>query len=523
MIPAVSPNTRLTLVATILGSSIVFVDGTVVNVALPALRDDLGASLAGQQWVVEAYLLMLGSLVLVGGSLGDQLGRRKVFAIGVAGFGLTSLLCAVAPSTTFLIAARALQGVAGALLVPSSLAIITATFPPERRAVAIGSWTAWTSGAIAVGPPLGGLLVDAVSWRLVFAINVPLVLATLYLIARAVPQLPGRTDESIDYLGATLCALGLGGPVYALIEQQSRGWSDPLVLGPLIGGLVLLGLFLDRERRCPHPMVPLSLFRSRNFAIGNASTLLVYGGLGSATFFVALFLQQMGDYSAMGAGLALLPITILLVTLSRRFGALSERLGPRAMMGLGPIVAAIGLALYMRLDVEADYVTQVLAPTLVFGLGLAMTVAPLTATVLAAVDEEHAGVASGVNNAVARVAGLLAIAAVGAVVAAQFGSALDERLTPEARANPVVAAAKERPMVRSTGGDASLQSAGMRASESAFRTGMLVSALLVALGGALSLVGIENRRRRSEEPEEECHPCAAASFTGPGKVAPQTR
>jgi EmrB/QacA subfamily drug resistance transporter len=514
------PSLRLTLAATILGSAIVFVDGTVVNVALPALRDDLGASLAGQQWVVEAYLLTLGSLILVGGSLGDQLGRRKVFAVGVAAFGVTSLLCAVAPSTTLLIIARALQGVAGALLVPSSLAIITATFPHEQRAAAIGSWTAWTSAAIAVGPVLGGALVDAGSWRIVFAINVPLVLATLYLIHRAVPQLPGRDDEHIDYPGALLCALGLGGPVYALIEQQSRGWSDPLVLVPLVGGVLLFGLFLQRERHCPNPMVPLDLFRTRNFAVGNLATLLVYGGLGAATFFVALYLQQIGDYSATEAGLALVPITVLLVVLSRRFGALSERVGPRLLMGLGPLVMAVGFALYMRVDSSADYVSQVLPPTLVFGLGLAMTVAPLTATVLDAADEQHAGVASGVNNAIARVAGLLAIAVVGAVVAAQYGSALDDRVPLGARDDRALAAAKERPLVR-TSDEPRLEAAEVEASESAFGAGMLVSALLVGLGGALSLAGIENPRRRREEPHEEAHPCGSASFTGPGTASPQ--
>jgi EmrB/QacA subfamily drug resistance transporter len=516
---------RLTLAATILGSAIVFVDGTVVNVALPALRADLGASLAGQQWIVEAYLLMLGSLILVGGSLGDVLGRRKVFAIGVAGFGVTSLMCAVAPSTGVLIAARTLQGVAGALLVPSSLAIITACFDETERPAAIGSWTAWTSGAIAVGPPLGGVLVDAISWRLVFAINVPLVLATLYLIARAVPPMEGRSDEHVDIPGAVLCTLGLGGPVYALIEQQAKGWGDPTVLIPLVGGLTLFGLFLNRERTHPDPMVPLHLFRKRNFAVGNAATLLIYAGLGSATFFIALFLQQIGGYKATAAGLALLPITVMLVVLSRRFGALAARIGPRALMGFGPLVAAVGLALYMRLDADPSYISEVLPATLVFGLGLAMTVAPLTSTVLGAADQEHAGVASGVNNAIARVAGLLAIAAIGAVVAASYSSSLDSRLPAGVRNDPAVTAAKARPLVHVADNRLPLGSAqAFRAAETgasvhAFRAGMLVSALLVAIGGVLALLGIQNPRRREPEPtpaEAVRHPCAAASFTGPG-------
>jgi len=299
---------RLTLIACIVGSAAVFVDGTVVNVALPAIRDDLDADLAGQQWIVESDLLMLGSLVLVGGSLGDLLGRRRVFAVGVAGFGVTSLLCAIAPSTGVLVAARALQGVAGALLVPSTLAIVTATFDGEARGRAIGSWTAWTSGAIAFGPPLGGLLVDAASWRLVFAINIPLVLVCLWLIRVAVPSFPTRPGHQVDVVGAVLCALGLGGPVYALIQQPTHGWGDPLVAVPFAAGLAVLGFFLFYEGRVARdPMMPLSLFGARNFAVGNASTLAVYAGLGGATFFVVLFLQQVAGYSALEGGLALLP------------------------------------------------------------------------------------------------------------------------------------------------------------------------------------------------------------------------
>ena len=419
---------RLTLIACILGSAIVFVDQTVVNVALPALRDDLDASLFDQQWVVEAYLLLLASLILVGGSLGDLYGRRRIFAIGTAGFGFASLVCAIAPSVELLIAARALQGGFGALLVPSSLAIITSVFGPGERAAAIGSWTAGTSAAIAVGPPLGGLLVDVLSWRVIFALNVPLVLACLWLIRSAVPTIPGVGGQRIDVPGAVLCVLGLAGPTYALIQQPLLGWSDPQVWVPLLGGLGALVAFLSYERHAPQPMLPPAIFRSRNFAVGNVVTLTAYAGLGAASFFIAIFLQQVCGYSAFAAGLALLPITLLLLGLSRRFGALAARVGPRLLMTAGPIVGGLGLLLFTRLDERGDYLTQVLPATLVFGLGLAMTVAPLTTTVLEAADRRHAGIASGVNNAIARVAGLLAIAAVGLVISAQFAAQVDDRL-----------------------------------------------------------------------------------------------
>ncbi|MDQ3850151.1 MAG: MFS transporter, partial [Actinomycetota bacterium] len=410
---------RLTLAACILGSASVFVDQTVVNVALPSLRSDLDASLADQQWIVAAYLLFLSSLVLVGGSLGDLYGRRLIFAIGIGGFGGASLVCAIAPSVGVLIVSRALQGVFGALLVPSSLAIITDVFGPSERAAAIGSWTAWTAAATALGPPLGGLLVDALSWRVIFALNVPLVLACLWLIVRAVPACPGPGGRRVDLAGALLCAIGLGGPVYALIREPAAGWADPAVWVPLAGGMGALGAFLAYQRRARDPMLPLGIFGSRNFAVGNVTTLSVYAGLGSASFFIAVFLQQVGGYSAFAAGLALLPITLMLIALSRRFGALATHVGPRALMAGGPLVAGAGLLLFERVDARPDYATVVPA-VLVFGLGLAMTVAPLTAAVLAGVEENRAGIASGVNNAAARVAEMLGVAGIGVLVAAQF-------------------------------------------------------------------------------------------------------
>lgn len=505
---------RVTLAATILGSSIVFLDGTVVNVALPAIRDDLDTGFVEQQWIVEAYLLTLGALLLVGGSLGDILGRRRIFAAGLVGFGATSLLCAISPSAELLIAARALQGAAGAMLVPASLALITATFPRAERGAAIGSWTAWTGIAFVVGPLGGGALIEYVSWRWIFAINVPLVLATLALSRAGVPE---SVDEDaphrIDYLGALLASLGLAGPVFALIEQQNYGWGDPLVYVPLIAGAVLLTAFVAHERRTDHPMLPLELFRSRNFSVGNVATLAIYGGLGAATFFVTIYLQQISGYGAIEAGLALMPVTLVMWALSRRFGALNDVVGPRALMGGGPVVAGIGLIWMGQLGTEVGYVTDLLPGVLLFGLGLSITVAPLTSTVLGAVPEHHAGVASGVNNQVARVAALLAIAAVGAVVAAEFDAELEQRvagLPPAARA----AAEDARPLSGDAGDGPRVDRAVTAASVSAYEMGMAVGGGLAVAGGLISLVGIANppgtgvRRRR--EGVEERTPAAAA-------------
>ncbi|HEV2060397.1 MAG TPA: MFS transporter, partial [Solirubrobacteraceae bacterium] len=370
-------------------------------------------------------------------------------------------------------------------------------------AAAIGSWTAGTSAAIVVGPPVGGFLVDMLSWRVIFALNVPIVLVCLALIARAVPDCPGDGDRRIDLPGALLCALGFGGPVYALIQQPLLGWSDPQTWVPLLGGIGALAAFVAYERRVPDPMLPLAVFRSRNFAVGNIVTLLVYAGLGAATFFVVIFLQQMAGYSALQAGLALTPVTLLMIALSRRFGALSAQIGPRLVMGAGPLVAGAGLLAFARLDERADYLSQVLPAVLLFGLGMAMTVAPLTATVLEAADRHHAGIASGVNNAVARVAGLLAIAALGAVVSAQFASRIDTRL-PERALGPDARAYRQealsRPLsVPRRAAPATVRAQVRAANVEAFGTGMLVAGGLMIAGGLIAFAGIENPRRRPAE------------------------
>ena len=487
-----------------------------VNVALPAIREDLDAGLATQQWVVEAYLLMLSSLILIGGSLSDLLGRRRVFAIGVTAFGVTSLLTAAAPTAELLVAGRALQGVAGALLVPSALAMIMATFEQGERAAAIGSWTAWTGVAALVGPLAGGLLVEAASWRLVFGIGIVPIAITLFLLAREVPREtehpPGR---HVDFPGAVLCALGLSGFVFALIEQPREGWGDPLVAVPLAAGVVLFALFLLQERRSPDPMLPLDLFRRRNFAAGNAATLAIYAGLSASFFYLPIFLQGTAGFTAVKAGLSLVPLTVMLFLLSKQFGALADRIGARPLMTAGPLIAGGGLLLLLRLDADASYLTGVAPAVTLLGLGMAMVVAPLTATVLSDADQEHAGVASGVNNAVAEVAGLVAIAAIGAVVAAQFVADVDEGVGDAAR-NPAVAAAVEetrtRPLTADVEGPAApvLRPVAEEASVRAFRAGIAVAAGLMLLGGLISAAGIRDRRRR----EVPCADCPGGALLG---------
>jgi EmrB/QacA subfamily drug resistance transporter len=411
---------RFTLAACILASAVVLLDATIVNIALPAISRDLGGGLSGQQWVVNAYALMLGAFILVGGSLGDVFGEKRIFAIGVAGFGVASLLCAVAPTSGALIVARALQGVAGALLTPAALAVIIATFDEDERGTAIGTWTAFSGIAGIVGPLVGGVLVTAVGWRWIFLVNLPLIAVTLVLVARFVPDSAERPGRHIDIPGAVLAALGLGGPVFALIEQPRLGWGSPAVILPLVLGVLMLVAFVFRERRARDPMLPLGLFRRHNFAVGNIETLAMYGGLSILFFLLSLFLQEVAHWKPTAAGLATLPTTVVMFLFSRQFGRLADRFGPRFFMGAGPLVSAAGMLLLLRLGTEVSFVTDLLPGLLVFSVGLSMTVAPLTATVLAGVAHDQAGIASAVNNAVARIAGLLGVSILGPLIGAQL-------------------------------------------------------------------------------------------------------
>jgi EmrB/QacA subfamily drug resistance transporter len=455
-----SARGRTVMLATVLGSGIAFLDATVVNIALPAIGEDLDAGLSGLQWTVNAYALTLAGLLLIGGSLGDHLGRRRVFAIGVAWFAVASLLCTVAPNIEMLVAARAIQGVGAALLTPGSLAILEASFHPDDRGAAIGAWSGLAGITTAIGPFLGGWLVEAVSWRLIFLINLPIAAVVLWA-ARAIPESRDEAAQGqrLDLTGAALTSLGLAGVTYALTEGPSSGWDEPatVILG-VLGAAALLA-FVPAQRRSRHPLVPLDMFASRAFSTANALTFLVYGALGAAFFLLPIQLQQVSGYSPIEAGSALIPMTLVMLALSKRAGRLASRIGPRLPMGLGPIVAAAGLLLLLMVGPDADYLTEVLPGVLVFALGMALTVAPLNVTVLGAAGEARAGVASAVNNAVARVAGLLAVAVVPVVA----GISGDDYLVPEAF-------------------------------DEGYMVGMVICAVLCASGGAMALVGIPSGR-----------------------------
>jgi EmrB/QacA subfamily drug resistance transporter len=505
---------RGALVAAILGSAVVAVDTTVVNVALPTIANDLGGGLAGQQWVANAYLLTLSSLILVSGSLADIYGERRVFTLGVVGFGVASLLCALAPTVELLVVARALQGVSGALLTPASLAIIVAVFPERERGAAIGSWTAFGGIAYLIGPLIGGQIVDSASWRWVFAINIPLVLLTLALASRYVPE--ARTAEGprprLDMAGALLCALGLAGISFGLIEQPLHGWGDPGVLVPLAGGVVTFVVFVLWELRAPEPMLPLSLFRRRNFSVANIETFAMYGGMAVQSFFLTLFLQQVAGFSALEAGSAGLVPTLTMFLLSRRFGALADRHGPRLFMSVGPLLVASGFFLLLRLDADTSYWADLVPALIVYSLGLAVTVSPLTATVLADADETDAGIASAVNNAIARTAGLLATAAVGAVLAGFYADRLDAELgdrplTPAGQAQ--VAAARERALAPVDPGAlpaadrAFVTTAVSDAGVATFHLAAIIGGCLLTAAGLLGAIALRNPRRATKA---ECCP-----------------
>ncbi|MFC6148186.1 MULTISPECIES: MFS transporter [Mumia] len=459
-----SAQGRWVLLATVLGSSMAMLDSTVVNVALPTIGDDLDADVGGLQWVVNGYTLALASLILLGGALGDRWGRRRVFVIGVVWFAVASLLCGVAPNVETLIAARVLQGVGGALLTPGSLALISASFDTEDRGAAIGAWSGLGGVATAIGPLLGGWLIEAVSWRAIFLLNIPLAAVVVWVCGRHVPESRDpEAPEHFDLLGVALTAGGLAALTYGLIESST--WLS-------VVGLVVLLLFVVQERRSPNPLVPLGLFRDRVFSGANVVTFVVYGALGAVFFLLVVQLQVVAGYSPLAAGAATLPITILMLLFSPAAGRLGTRIGPRVPMTVGPLVGAAGLLLMLRVGPDASYLADVAPGVVVFGIGLTILVSPLTTAVLAAAPDHLAGTASGVNNAVARTAQLLAVAALPPLVGIVGGALSDPDLF-----------------------------------DAGFDQAMLVCAAMMVAGGAIAWATIRTRPRTHDIPIEQQAGC----------------
>jgi EmrB/QacA subfamily drug resistance transporter len=493
------------LAATIVGSSMAFIDTSVVNVALPAIQADLATPVREAQWVVNAYMLMLGALLLVGGAAGDRFGRRRMFVIGTVVFAVASVACAWAPDASALIAARAIQGVGGALLVPGSLAIISATFPENERGRAIGTWAGSSALTTALGPVVGGWLVDTWSWRIIFLINVPIAAVAVLIALWHVPESRVESrDVAVDWAGGALAVVGLGTLAYGLTLASESGWSGATVLGSLAIAVVALGLFVWRETRARVPMMPLELFRSRNFSGANTITLLLYFALGGAMFFIPFNLIRIQGYSAAAAGAAFLPFSLIMGVLSRWSGGLIEKYGARSLLTIGPAIVAAGFVLLAMPGMGGSYWTTFFPPMAVIGFGMALSVAPLTTSVMRAVDDRHAGVASGINNATARVAGMLAVAVLGMVAVASFGNALDERLETMSLSNetrelvraevPKLAEAAAPP----SGDDAqrmALQRAFKESFVHSFRVVSLVAAALAFASAVCGWLTIESNRR----------------------------
>src|SRR5262249_27053312 len=501
---------RWALTAAILGSSITFIDGTVVNVALPALQTELGASVAGAQWIVESYALMLAAMLLVGGSLGDRLGRRRVFAAGVLLFSLSSVWCGLAPDITQLVIARAAQGVGAAFLVPGSLALISANFSKARRGRAIGTWSGFTAIAAGIGPILGGWLIERFSWRWIFFINVPLAAVVLLIVWSRVPESRDeQTNGRVDWLGAVLATIGLGGFVFGLIESNARGLTSPLVMASFIIGVAALAGFALVESRHEAPIMPPGLFRSPNFAGADLLTLFLYAALGGLLFFLPFNLIQVQNYSATAAGAALTPFVLTMSLLSRWAGGLVDRYGSKTPLLVGPLIAAARVGPFAAPGAEAgNYWTSFFPAVMVMSLGMATSVAPLTTTVMGAVDERHAGVASGVNNAVSRTAALLAVAVFGVLMLNAFNKSLDERL----RAAPI--SAEARAQIAGQSGDlinlkipdglggeaqAAIRQAIRESFVAGFRLVAFVAAGLAAVSALASWLLIEGQARREYE------------------------